>query len=91
MMSVENHDDSGPTLAPPDLSGEGGTQELLEGLRRYVRLETERLRMRRSRDWRWRLRACFFVPLMVISHTPSFEAAVGSIGSHMIAEDSVLG
>jgi [protein-PII] uridylyltransferase len=31
---------------PPDLSGEGGAQELLESLRRYVRLETERLRMR---------------------------------------------
>ena len=46
MPSLGNHDEAGPRLAPPDLSGQGGAQEFLESLRRYVRLETERLRMR---------------------------------------------
>ena len=35
-----------PAEAPPALSVEGGDSELLDSLRRYVRLETERLRMR---------------------------------------------
>jgi hypothetical protein len=32
---------------------------------RRTRVRTDRLRIRRSSDWRWRLRACFFVPLIV--------------------------
>jgi [protein-PII] uridylyltransferase len=47
MMPREDRDVAASIRSDPaGLLNEGGTAELLEGLRRYVRLETERLRMR---------------------------------------------